>query len=94
MMIIISQDKKQIINFDNVTQIYISHCEEYDTGYFIRFGAVDSSYDDLGEYATEERAIEVLNEIVGKIQSKSSVEMTVKGINTVVSDGIYIMPKE
>ena len=35
MMIIISQDKKQIINFDNVTQIYISHCEGYDTGYFI-----------------------------------------------------------
>lgn len=63
-MIIVSQDKKRIVNFDNLTQVYITHCEEDNTGYFIRFETVDSLYEDLGEYATEERAKEVLQEII------------------------------
>ena len=63
-MIIVSQDKKRIVNFDNLTQVYITHCEEDNTGYFIRFETVDSLYKDLGEYATEERAKEVLQEII------------------------------
>ena len=63
-MIIVSQDKKRIVNFDNLTQVYITHCEEDNTGYFIRFETVDSLYEDLGEYATEERAREVLQEII------------------------------
>lgn len=63
-MIIVSQDKKRIVNFDNLTQIYITHCEEDNAGYFIRFETVDSLYEDLGECATEERAKEVLQEII------------------------------
>lgn len=63
-MIIVSQDKKRIVNFDNLIQVYITHCEEDNTGYFIRFETVDSLYEDLGEYATEERAKEVLQEII------------------------------
>ena len=63
-MIIVSQDKKRIVNFDNLTQVYITHCEEDNTGYFIRFETVDGLYEDLGEYATEERAKEVLQEII------------------------------
>lgn len=63
-MVIVSQDKKRIVNFDNLTQVYITHCEEDNTGYFIRFETVDSLYEDLGEYATEERAKEVLQEII------------------------------
>ena len=93
-MIIISQDKKQIINFDNVTQIYISDCEGYDTGYFIRFGAVDSSYDDLGEYATEKRAKEVLREIIEFIRAKSNILMDAEGIKTEFTGNIYEMPEK
>lgn len=62
-MIIISQNKDKIVNFDNLTQVYITQDEEK-TAYFIRFETVDSLYDDLGEYKTEERAKEVLQEII------------------------------
>lgn len=64
-MIIVSQDKKKIVNFDNLTQIYITQDEE-ETEIFIRCETVDSLYDDLGVYKTEERAKEVLQEIVLK----------------------------
>ena len=62
-MIIVSQDKEKIVNFDNLTQVYITQDEE-ETAYFIRYETVDSLYDDLGEYKTEERAKEVLQEIL------------------------------
>ena len=61
-MIIVSQDKTKIVNFDNLTQIYITQDEE-ETAYFIRFETVDSLYEDLGEYATEERAETILSAI-------------------------------
>ena len=62
-MIIVSQDKTKIVNFDNLIQIYITQDEE-ETANFIRYESVDSLYDDLGEYKTEERAKEVLQEII------------------------------
>ena len=62
-MIIENQDKTKIVNFDNLTQIYITQDEE-ETATFIRYETVDSLYDDLGEYKTEERAKEVLQEII------------------------------
>lgn len=62
-MIIVSQDKTKIVNFDNLTQIYITQDEE-ETLFFIRYETVDSLYDDLGDYKTEERAKEVLMDIV------------------------------
>ena len=67
-MIIVSQNKDNIINFDNLTQVYITQDEE-EKAYFIRFETVDSLYDDLGEYKTEERAKEVLQEIVNKYKT-------------------------
>lgn len=62
-MIIVSQDKEKIVNFDNLTQVYITQDEE-EKAYFIRFETVDSLYEDLGEYDTEERAEEILRDIV------------------------------
>lgn len=62
-MIIVSQDKTKIVNLDNLIQIYITQDEE-ETANFIRYESVDSLYDDLGEYKTEERAKEVLQEII------------------------------
>lgn len=67
-MIIVSQDKTKIVNFDNLIQIYITQDEE-ETANFIRYESVDSLYDDLGQYKTEERAKEVLQEIVKKYSS-------------------------
>ena len=90
-MIIVSQDKKRIVNFDNLTQVYITHCEEDNTGYFIRFETVDSLYEDLGEYATEERAKEVLQEIIERYTNWNNL---VYGQPTGECRPKYEMPKE
>lgn len=96
-MIIVSQDNKVILNFNNIQSIRIERYTTHEKGKFIYKilgGNFEGYATEIGTYETEERAVEVLNEIIGKMQSKSTVEMTVEGVNTVVSDGIYIMPKE
>lgn len=99
-MIIVSQNKNVIVNFNNLTQIYITYCKEDNTGYFIRFETVDSLYDNLGEYATEERAKEVLKEIV---QCYANTEQYKSMSNTASADFlnellenaiIYAMPEK
>lgn len=90
-MIIVGQEKKRIVNFDNLTQVYITHCEEDNTGYFIRFETVDSLYEDLGEYATEERAKEVLQEIIERYTNWNNL---VCGQPTGECSPKYEMPKE
>lgn len=90
-MIIVSQDKKKIINFDNLTQVYITRCEEDNTGYFIRFETVDSLYEDLGEYSTEDRAKEVLEEIIERYTNWNNL---VYGQPTGECSPKYEMPKE
>lgn len=67
-MLIVNQDRDKIVNFGNLTQVYITQDEEK-IARFIRFETVDSLYDDLGEYKTEERAKEVLQEIVSKYKT-------------------------
>lgn len=66
-MIILSQDKTEIINFDNIMNISISDCEK--EGFLVAAGFIvgrDDNYRDLGYYKTEERAKEVLQEIIKK----------------------------
>ncbi len=63
-MIIVSQNKTEIINFDNVMNMEITDCEE--KGYLIAAGFIvgrDDNYRELGYYATEARAKEILIEI-------------------------------
>ena len=72
-MIIVSQDKTKIVNLDNLIQIYITQDEE-ETANFIRYESVDSLYDDLGEYKTEERAKEVLQEIIKSYRDYRTAE--------------------
>ena len=75
-MIIVSQDKKSIYNFDNIKSIDIVKNEIYITD--------DILMDEearIGEYNTEERAKEVLEDIVNKY-SITPLAM------------IYKMPKE
>ncbi len=64
-MIIVSQEKDEILNFNNIMNIQVTNCEE--DGYLISAGFIvgrDDNYRDLGYYKTEERAKEVLQEIV------------------------------
>ena len=92
-MIVLSQDKDKIVNFDNVININIDDCGE--EGYLISAGFIvgrDDNYRDLGYYKTEERAKEVLQEIISKYKTtlyNSKTNETVVNIPKV-----YEMPKE
>ena len=69
-MIIVSQDRNEFINFDNVINVNITNCEE--EGFLISAGFIvgrDDNYRELGYYKTEERAKEVLQEISEAIES-------------------------
>lgn len=90
-MIIVSQDKEEIINFDNMTRVYITFDED-DDYVCIRTETVDSLYEDLGYYKTEARAKEVLQEIISKYKTtlyNSKTNETVVNIPKV-----FEMPKE
>lgn len=87
-MIILSQDKNKIINFDNIVHIFIS-------GNSISYGVMsDTGANDLGTYKTEERAKEVLQEIIQNIYPKSNINMDIDGISFGVQSPVYEMPLE
>ena len=89
-MIIVSQDKEKIVNFDNLTQLYITQDEE-ETAYFIKYETVDSLYDDLGKYETEERAKEVLQEITTRHGNWENMKM---GQPSGICLPVYEMPED
>ena len=88
-MIIVSQDKKSIYNFDNIKSIDIVENEIYITDDILMDEGAR-----IGEYATEERAKKVLEEIIENIQVKSFMKMNTDGITSEVTGGIYKMPKK
>ena len=61
-MIIVSQDKKNIINFNNICKICVNKWNDKD----FTVDCLDTANFEymLGEYKTEERAKEVLEEII------------------------------
>ena len=61
-MIIVSQDKEKIINFDNIIRFFIGFADE-NRKRSVRYEAANKTFEDLGIYETEERAKEVLKEI-------------------------------
>lgn len=69
-MIIVSQDKKSLINFKSVIRISIYYMK-YVEIYVSLYNGEDVN---LGSYNTENRAIEVLNEIINSV-SKVKYEM-------------------
>lgn len=100
-MIIISQDKKELINFDNVINITITDCEE--EGYLISVGFIvgrDDNYRDLGYYKTQERAEEILRQIKIAYSNIKMINIPKIQINELLSSVdlmkyiSYEMPKE
>lgn len=65
-MIIVSQDKTKIVNFDNIAHIFISKDSEKHFLFLIEYGKMTGTSELLGVYSTEERAKEVLQEIMKK----------------------------
>lgn len=92
-MIIVSQDKKQIINFETINFIDIM---PMDDGRFELDANFAHCVTELGYYATEERTKEVLEEIIkAYIESKKAQETTsMFGFSVIPSNTYYEMPKE
>ncbi len=91
-MIIVSQDKETIINFESITRISIIPPVEEGDKYSI---AINGCLD-LGYYKTEERAKEVLIEIYRRYEHSEHLKSS-KSISTQnfgEYDFIYKMPED
>ena len=71
-MIIVTQDKKEIVNFNTVVNIRVEECrsgpEDIDVNYRLFVRTIDHSlYGSIGNYSTEERAKEVLEKMINAI---------------------------
>lgn len=90
-MLILSQDQSFILNFDNIESIEIGNFEE-NRGRGIIYARLTSDYFyTIGEYSTEERAKEVLQEIIKAYKESGSVKIdNVQAENKVV----YEMPEK
>lgn len=87
-MIIVSQDKSEIINFDKVQNIYVS-------GRFISLNFELNNNEVIGTYETEERAKEVLNEIVKKYADCLYSDDGYGSFQTItIPPKVYKMPEE
>ncbi len=85
-MIIVSQDETSIINFDNIEEIYVS-------GKFISVNYSLNNNECIAEYKTEERAKEVLQEIIKSYRYYRTAECD--GYTNVLEEtAVFEMPKE
>ena len=87
-MIIVSQDKKVIYNFDNISSIQIEECNG--TYNLIVYDQINDR-DSLGEYKSKERAREVLQEIIKIYEYCRNKDLKIYGYNT---GNTYYMPQE
>ncbi len=94
-MIIVSQDKKQIINLDNLTRIFIEDFSEDGDGFGIGAdtNSAESQCWDLGYYKTEQKAKEVLRKIV-RLYSKYEYEKTQYDYRKYEAPKVYEMPED
>lgn len=99
-MIIVSQDKEVIVNFNNVENIWIYNPLENNEGKFEIRAETHSNNMFIGAYKTEERAKEVLGEIINiykateafKVVSGRILDST--GAVAINKGFVYEMPEE
>ncbi len=92
-MIIVSQDKREIINLNNVKNIKLDPVLDY-RDIIVN---LDEVYTDIGSYATEERAKEVLFEIIQVYKYFTGERYTVGDIDKLTGKfdkSVYEMPLE
>ena len=89
-MIIVEQDKTYLVNFDNVEQVTLAVDKE-GKKYAVIVTTTSNEEIVMGIYKTEERAKEVLGEIV---ESYTNWNNLVYGQPTGVCSPKYEMPKE
>ncbi len=94
-MIIVSQDKDEIVNFENIINIMITDCDGDFVISAVALVGVDDVYRELGYYQTETRAKEILQEIVGLYRRCQQVIGERGGVaNFIYPPKVYEMPKE
>lgn len=88
-MIIVSQDKKRIINFKNITDINI---EFIHSDYELRASFIGECESfNIGNYEEEERAKEVLQEIITRYQNWENMKM---GQPSGICSPVYEIPED
>lgn len=90
-MIIVSQDKSTILNFDNAVRVYIIRDAWEKKYYCIGYSTSDRTTIILANYKTEERAKEVLQEIIERYANWNNL---VYGQPTGACSSVYEMPEE
>ena len=89
-MIIVSQDKKEVINFEKILSVKLFHDDEDKECLYEIYTTVNAPGDNyilLGTYATEERAKEVLQEIIDTYKFNRCEAVGQK-------NAVYEMPEE
>lgn len=92
-MIIVSQNKKDILNFDFIQRISLDREANFLSIIAYQNGNAKEECMWLGSYDTEERAKEVLQELAQNLYIKSNLNITSNCIDLSTKE-IYYMPKE
>lgn len=95
-MVILSQDKTMILNFENIEAIGIGNPLENNDGKFqILVETISDNQYPIAEYGTEERAKEILEDIT-RLHRKSFQVIGERGgvTNFINPPKVYEMPKE
>ena len=109
-MIIVSQDRKMLINFNSIVSVYVikncvskDYVSEEDKGYNIDFATNEEINFVLATYKTEERAKEVLQQIAcrysseemyKRADSKTQEVLTRKYLEIEIIPYIFEMPEK
>lgn len=101
-MLITSQNKDEIVNFNNVISIQITDCDGDYVISAIALVGIEDFYRELGYYKTEERAQEVLQEIAKakaffeeiKVVDDTFLKRKLLGMRIYKDFDTYEMPKE
>ena len=96
MMIIVSQDKTKILNFDNIEVIGIGNPLENNDGKFqILVDTTNDNEFSIAEYGTEERAREILEDLIRLYRKNFQVIGERGGVTDFIyPPKVYEMPKE
>lgn len=92
-MIIVSQNKDKIVNFDNIITICIDEPFENIDNEFEIVIETDGMTVRSGRYATEERAKEVLQEII-KVYRNYRIAKCDVYMNVLEESAVFEMPEE
>lgn len=93
-MIIVSQDEKTILNFNNIQDIRIERYTTHQKGKYIYkiFGGNFEGYaTEVGIYETEERAKEILQEIAQRFTNWENLKV---GQPSGICSPRYVMPED